>query len=386
MVVVLPIGAYGLTQLNPQTGDSASAAACTVAPAADLIPESGALFGVNLDWGVETLQEFSERLGMNPAVAVSFTHLPMTESDLTNVRGAVDQLRAVNGTLLLTLEPHDGLAAVTAEVAEETATLLAEINASGVPVVVRFAHEMNGSWYAWGQQPAAYIAAYREMALAVHELAPGSSMMWAPNYAGGYPFTGGFFAAVPGSADFAALDTNGDGTLTLDEAYAPYYPGDDVVDWVGLSLYHWGSTYPWGESEVPEEGKFAAQLTGTYNGFGGDDTTAADFYQTYAVDHGKALAIPETAALVVADGDPELELTIKQAWWRQVFSEETATRFPQLHMINWFEWNKFEPEVGADVDWTLGGSDEVLTAFIDDMPAWALPATSSAQCDASGDS
>ncbi|MDJ0335343.1 glycosyl hydrolase [Salinibacterium sp. G-O1] len=372
VALVLPLTACSAIGLA--SPDSTGEVARAILPAADIIPESGALFGVNLDWGVESLQEFSDRLGLEPAVAVSFTHLPMSETDLVNVRGAADQVRAGNGTLLLTLEPHAGLAVVTPEIAGEVATLLAEFNASGVPVVVRFAHEMNGSWYAWGQQPSAYIAAYRTVAMAVHRLAPGSSMMWAPNYAGGYPFTGGSFAAAPGSADYAALDTSGDGVLTLDEAYAPYYPGDDVVDWVGLSLYHWGSAHPWGESEIPEAGKFAAQLTGTYSGYGGDDTSAPDFYQTYAVEHGKALGIPETAALVVADGDPDLERSIKQAWWRQVFSEETATRFPQLHMINWFEWNKFEPEVGDDVDWTLGETDDVLSAFVDDLPAWVIPA------------
>jgi hypothetical protein len=120
---------------------------------------------------------------------------------------------------------------------------------------VRFAHEMNGSWYAWGQQPAAYVEAYRRVAAAAHAGAPGSPMMWAPNYGGGYPFAGGRFAAVPGTGDARVLDTD----------------GDDAVDWVGMSLYHWGGAWPWGENEVPEPGKFLAQLTGEYVGLGGDD-------------------------------------------------------------------------------------------------------------------
>src|SRR3712207_8985613 len=43
------------------------------------------------------------------------------------------------------------------------------------------------------------------------------------------------------------------------------------------------------------------------------------------------------------------ELEIKRAWWRQVLSAETAERFPQLRMVNWFEWDKTEPEVGGRV-------------------------------------
>ncbi|PRY68603.1 glycosyl hydrolase family 26 [Glaciihabitans tibetensis] len=377
LVSVVPITACSAT--DPSTPDDA--AACTVVSAAEVIPESGALLGVNLDWSAESLQDYSARLRLRPAVAVSFADLPLSDDDLVNVAAAVDQVRSINGTLLLTLEPSAGLAAVTAEAADELAGQLARYNESGVPVIVRFAHEMNGSWYAWGQQPTAYVAAFRDVASALRQAAPGSSMMWAPNYAGGYPFAGGEYQATPGTADFIALDTNGDGVLTIaDDPYAPYYPGDDVVDWVGMSLYHWGSVHPWGENEVPESGKFAAQLAGEYNGLGGDDTAAPNFYQTYGVEHGKPVAIPETAALVIPNGDAALELSIKQAWWQQVFSDEIATQFPQLHMINWFEWNKFESEVGANVDWTIAGSDTVREAFSSDIPSWAITARSGTPC------
>jgi hypothetical protein len=359
--------------------------ACKVTSAAAEVPKSGSLFGVNLDWGNESLKQFSSRVGITPAVAVSFANLPMSAPDLKNITGAVNQLRAVGGILLLTLEPREGLAAVTPKGTAELVTQLATFNRSGVPVIVRFAHEMNGSWYAWGQQPAAFIRAFRSVSLAVKRGAPGSSMMWAPNYGGGYPFTGGAYAAKPGSADFKKLDTNGDGVLTMaDDPYAPYYPGDDVVDWVGMSLYHWGSTYPWGKNEIPEAGKFAAQLTGNYNGLAGDDTAVPDFYQAFGVEHGKPVAIPETAALVIPRGNPAQELSIKRAWWRQVFSSETAARFPQLHMINWFDWNKYEPEVGSRVDWTLTGTTPTSAAFKTDLPAWAIPAKKVSACHASG--
>ncbi len=346
---------------------------CVVRPAADLVPSKGGMLGVNLDWGSESLEQYADKLGHRPAVAVSFSHIPLSGDDETNVRAAADQVRANGGMLLLTLEPHDGLDSVTPAVAEDVTALLAEINDEGVPVIVRFGHEMNGSWYEWGQQPTEYIATFRMLAEALRKGAPGTATMWAPNNAGGYPFAGGPSTAVPGTADFALLDTNHDGTITIaDDAYAPYYPGDDVVDWVGMSLYHWGSAYPWGENEMPEEGKFAAQLTGTYNGLGGDETAAPDFYQTYAVEHGKPLAIPETAALVVPGGDPKKELAIKRAWWRQVLSEDNAKRFPQLKMVNWFEWDKLEPEVGGDVHWSVANEPKIRKAFIADLPSWLV--------------
>ena len=44
------------------------------------------------------------------------------------------------------------------------------------------------------------------------------------------------------AADCKLLDTNGDGTINnYDDMYTPYYPGDDVVDWVGLSVFHFGN-------------------------------------------------------------------------------------------------------------------------------------------------
>jgi hypothetical protein len=109
---------------------------------------------------------------------------------------------------------------------------------------------------------------------------------------------------------------------------------------VGISLYHWGSKYPWGDNELPEQGKFANQLTGNYVGANGNDSLLPDFYQIYGETHYKPVAIPETAALFAPDAGGEIELAMKQVWWSQLFDPATATRFPQLKMINWFEWDQ----------------------------------------------
>jgi hypothetical protein len=361
---------------------ASAGAACTVPPVSASAPQDGALLGVNLDWGTTTLADYAAEMGRQPAVAVSFTGYPLGETDLENLQGAADQVRPTGGTLLLTLEPHEGLAAVTVEAAEDLADTLAELNASGVPVIVRFAHEMNGSWYPWGQQPEAYRAGFRSVASAVHATAHGSAMMWAPNYGGGYPFSGGHYQAPPSTVDAIALDTNADGAVTgSDDPYAPYYPGDDAVDWVGMSLYHWGSAYPWGENELPEDGKFAAQLAGTYVGLGGDDTAVPDFYAEYAAARLKPLAIPETAALVVEQGDAAGERAIKQAWWRQVLSADTLERFPLLKMVNWFEWEKEEVEVSTVVDWRAGADEATRSAFSSDLSAdWRAAPGASTRC------
>jgi hypothetical protein len=364
--------------------EATSLAACTVPRMDDVIPTDGALVGVNPDWENQTLQKYADAIGRRPAVAVSFADVPISAVERENVLAAGMQVARNGGVLLLTLEPTSGLAAVTPEIAADAAAVLADVEQNGTAVIVRFAHEMNGSWYAWGQQPTEYIAAFRTMSTAIREGTESAAMMWAPNYGGGYPFAGGVSQAQPGTAEFVALDTNADGALSMtDDPYAAYYPGDDVVDWVGMSLYHWGSTHPWGENEMPEPHKFVDQLTGEYNGLGGDDREVPDFYSLYGVARGKPVAIPETAALVVPRGDAATELAIKQAWWRQVLAEETSVQLPELRMINWFEWFKFEPEVGADVDWTITSDRASADLFTADLPSWAKFASPPIACESS---
>jgi hypothetical protein len=233
---------------------------------------NGVYFGVNLDWDEETATSYVQRLGVEPAVYVAFARFPFDGAAAQNIDEIVEQVRLEAGMLMLTLEPNSGLSDVTEQTAMQLGDKLAAYNAQGVAVFLRFAHEMNGSWYPWSQQPLDYIGAFREIARVVHERAPLTLMVWGPSYGGGYPFTGGRFVAQPGSDSFALLDTNGDGIISmLDDPYLPYYPGDAAVDWVGMSLYHWGSAYPWGENELPEPGKFVAQLRGNYNGANGDE-------------------------------------------------------------------------------------------------------------------
>jgi hypothetical protein len=84
------------------------------------------------------------------------------------------------------------------------------------PLVIRLAHEMNGDWYPWGvgipgNTAADYVAAYRH----VHQVVTAAGArnvvwVWAPNL------------------------IDADPSIAL----APLYPGDDVVDWVGLSGYY----------------------------------------------------------------------------------------------------------------------------------------------------
>lgn len=76
----------------------------------------------------------------------------------------------------------------------------------GTGVFLRFAGEMNGDWTRWGRSPTAYRRAFRLVHDVMIRHADNVAMVWAPN-------------AVP----VTGVDA--------------YYPGDDAVDWVGISLY-----------------------------------------------------------------------------------------------------------------------------------------------------
>ncbi|MGO4234701.1 glycoside hydrolase family 26 protein [Pseudarthrobacter sp. YAF2] len=383
-VAVLAVGfgvasiTTGLADRNRAAQDQSTAAeadqaqpVCEVADRASLAPSSGTLFGVNLDPAAKPLAQYATELGHKPAVSVSFVDFPYTDQDRTNLQQAAAQIRKDGHMMLLTLEPQKGLSAVTPDAIEGLVKDLVSINGQGVPVVVRFAHEMNGFWFPWSQQPVEFRAAFTQVADAVHAGAPGSAMMWAPSYAGGYAYPGRVYDVQPGTPDFTALDTSDDGALNMaDDPYAPFYPGDAAVDWVGLSLFHWGATYPWGANAVPEPNKFADQLTGNYNGTNGDERLLPDFYTEYAVNHGKPLAIPGTAALYNPAAGGPAEADIKRAWWEQVFSARTHAQFPNLKMINWFEWDKDEAEVKGRVDWTVTSTPAIRDAFTAALPDW----------------
>ncbi len=123
------------------------------------IPADGETFyGVQLDWEADSPEDYASRLGEAPMVYGEYVPFPLSPDTKDLLSRRVDEIADQGGMLILTLEPHEGLDTVTPEAVEDLASELAEYNSQGVPVFVRFAHEMNGSWYAWGQNPAGYVS------------------------------------------------------------------------------------------------------------------------------------------------------------------------------------------------------------------------------------
>lgn len=367
--------AVSLTALTANSSIAVDAPDPT-ATAARVPADGQAYFGVQMDWKVDTPARYGQRLGRTPAVFGKFVTFPFTNASRNELTTEAAMIGAAHGILFVTLEPTGGLNTVNKGALVDLTKQLKAWNAKGAPVAVRFAHEMNGPWYSWGQQPTNYIRVFRTVADTVHGVA-GNAIVWSPNDGSGYPFAGGAYEAKPGTVDFAVLDTNHDGVLSIsDDPYAPYYPGDAYVDWVGLSLYHFGYKWPWGENEVPEADKFVNKITGNYNG-PVDDTALPNFYDAFAVGHNKPMAISETSALFnTGRSDGAGNFDIKSAWWSQLFSDTVATQFPKIKMFNWFEYIKQENDVSeGPVDWRVTYDPAIRDGFKAAIPSRFIFAT-----------
>lgn len=84
-------------------------------------------------------------------------------------------------------------------------TTLSNINSYNKPILVRFANEMNCS--SLGDDPHKYVEVFRKVADMIHQY-PNLGVVWSPN-------------------DMGALD----------RPFEYFYPGDQYVDWIGVSCY-----------------------------------------------------------------------------------------------------------------------------------------------------
>jgi hypothetical protein len=247
---------------------------CT-AQLAILEPSDKILLGAWKDTapGKDTPNEINRRLGQKLSFFQFAQNLPLDFNNPPPVQ-LLDDTKT-NAILFMTVYAlPNGLDSVTTTAIDDFVRQIAGFTKAGRSVFIRLMPEMNGSWFAFGQQPVKFKRVWRRIVLAMrsNSLTTGKvAFVWGPNPGFGYPFPNQEFSInVTSGEEFAALDTNGDGQLNdRDDPYSPYYPGDDVVDWVGLSTYYFGRTFPWIRNELPEPTKFADILSGA-NGNGND--------------------------------------------------------------------------------------------------------------------
>ncbi len=178
----------------------------------------------------------------------------------------------------------------------------------GFPVVIRLAHEMNGSWYPWSEQvngnrPGDYVRMWRH----VHDVfaaagARNAIWLWSPN------------VAYAGSQDLASL-----------------YPGDAYVDWVGLSGYY---------------GTSGQQAYATF-----DQIFGPTLHQLAGLGT-RPVVIAETGATNAAGRRVE--------WIRDMF--RALPTHPQIIGVVWFEADR-------EIDWRIGSAPDAAAAFGEEAAA-----------------
>ncbi|TPX42627.1 mannan endo-1,4-beta-mannosidase [Synchytrium endobioticum] len=307
-------------------------------------PDSTTLFGVSLDWATDSVPLIVNRMGgiYRPAVYNSFIQMNATDFLVDMMNWQAQQIAVVGGIYQVTLQPTVPMSQIPDATLQAVARQMAFMNGVyGVPVILRYGHEMNGYWYAYGQQPSSYVASFRKLAQYVHVATNMTAMI----------------------ADLALLDTNQDGVFNVaDDPYTPYWPGPEYVDWVGLSVYQYhqnsSNVNDYVNANVAVGPCFIQDyIQGTLNCR--PRSAAAGnraFYDNFAVTYNKPFALPESGAQYAVNATNVVpqsvdEATMKKAWIASAFGlspgASNTPAFPLLKLIVNFEEAKVELETNT---------------------------------------
>ncbi|KAI8850361.1 glycoside hydrolase superfamily [Chytridium lagenaria] len=337
---------------------------------------------------------------------------------------ALDQVdeTGTNAIVYWTIYPKGGLDEVTDAQINDVADRIKQAADRGHRVLIRYAPEMNGNWFAYGQQPERFISHWRRVIPMMKARigaagAENVNFIWAPNSGNGYPFRGGKYENLTLTA---TLDQ-------FSDPYTIYYPGDDYVDWVGLSIYHYGSWWPWRQNVPPGPGQFSAQMSGNalppqewrdqgtnwgfydfYGMFSGDGVGSAGLRRNWTIPNvsagGKPFILAETGATfhygwnpngpnftelrdtpIPSVTFPSTRLEVKRGWWNEIF--DYALEHPNFKAVCSFEFSKNEEDTirafGMMGQPPSGGDpqdDVVARALVEDLAGrgnieWASPLT-----------
>jgi hypothetical protein len=264
-----------------------------------------AFFGVNVPNASPSLvARFGNEIGCKPRVVNRFVKLDSTFS--------ANDLRKMSSTgqePMISLEPWSyrstrdtvdlpayRLSAVASGRYDSQLEGIARLLASyGKPVLLRFAHEMNATWYPWGvgvngNHSSDYVDAWRHVHDVMSSIAPNLRWVWAP------------------------ASTWWDDPLPLSKVY----PGDEYVDYVAVSGY-------------------------------GHDGTAEDTYGAWYTEVRTITDKPAILSEIGADGSD------KAAWIASL--GDFVAEHPDIVGFVWF--NTTPESTGATGDYALDSSEDV---------------------------
>ena len=221
--------------------------------------------------------------------------------------GTFDIVRNRGAYTLLTIDPGS---ATLADIASgkydaDITTWANNVKAYGQPFFMRFAHEMNGGWYAWGEKPTDFVAAWKHFHDVVTN-AGATNVTWVfnPNLEIG-PYK-----------------------------ISDYWPGDAYVDWMGLDGYDKGAT-------------------------------SESFASLYQPSYAELVALSQKPIMICEIGSLEYGAGEKGAWIKDLLETQLPANFPQIHAFVWFNWRFYETDnnVTAYQPFPIESSASSLSAF-----------------------
>lgn len=278
----------------------------------------GFLPGLEEKFSPNTPQEIEALLPAPMSIMGDYSSLETQDPNLSSVdRHLNDYLRLKgNPVWEIALMPNEGLENVTAEVAERIAAKMLSLNQKGITIWLRFSHEMNGDWYAWGQKPALFIEKWLLVARAVKAKTTKTYMLWAPN------------------------SLFGDSVDSTRGGYTSYWPGPETVDITGISFYHYGGFERNNVLPEPEEALQKIQ----------------QFAELFARPYNKSVVLAETGAsytVSIETGQPApggaTNYEIKIKWLRQLLAHHLRKQVPEFKAFSWFEVLKHETAAGDSI-------------------------------------
>lgn len=196
-----------------------------------------------------------------------------------------------------------------------------DLKAYNKPVMLRFAHEMNGNWYPWSEQvngnaPGDYVAAWKHVVDTFRaEGATNVQWIWAPN------------VQQPGIST-AAL-----------------YPGSTYVDYTGVDGFNWGADRPW---------------TGPDGWQNPWDVLDSSMVEIAGIAPDKSMIVTEIGTVESENGHSKAQWINDMVYYLNHWSEGhpgTVAGFI------WFDLNK-------ENDWRIGSSTESAEAMKSALGRW----------------
>lgn len=290
---------------------------------------------VNYDgWNTTTIDEFNTDTARHAATVNIFSTFSSDWSNLSQQAGNVVSRNAVP---LITWMPYnntDPSSNVIEEIAQGQWDAYIDSWIEGFKswrstyqvgdepsILIRFGHEFNGNWYPWGNQPDALKTAWRYLHNKFSDAGINDVVGWV------------------WCANNVDVDDYND--------VMAYYPGDDVVDWLSLDGYNWGSNYSFTSWKSFDE-TFSQQYVRMVTAVPDKPMMLAEVSSTEPLD----LPDPSWGQ----DGDDSDALESKEAWTADMM-QTIQNNYPAIKSIVWFNTNK-------ELNWSLNEVGNTgLTAY-----------------------